>query len=80
MEESKAAEAKLSADEELAAAVAAWSVWLELEQSRPPSFPERHEKPEKRFSKDLEKYLKKNDAGPGSETAKAWLERYAAGA
>ena len=63
----------------LAASVAAWSGWLELELARPPSFPERHEKLEKKYSRSLEKYLKRNAGGPGSKTAEAWLERYAAG-
>jgi hypothetical protein len=77
-EASSAAEDALGANEELAASVAAWSAWLELAETRPPSFPARHEKLEKRYAKDLEKYLKKTADGPGGETAKAWLERYEA--
>lgn len=70
---------QLSADAELSASVQAWSAWLDLERARPPAFPERPKKAgkaEKRYARNLEKYLKKNARGPGRETARAWLQRY----
>lgn len=76
-EAASAIEDRLEADPELAASVEAWAAWLEVERSRPPAFPERAEKAEKRFARTLEKYLKKNTEGPGRARARTWLERYA---
>jgi hypothetical protein len=73
-----AATDRLRANAELSTSVDAWSAWLELEQARPPAFPERREKVEKRYARELEKYLKKSAEGPGHELVAAWLERYAA--
>lgn len=54
--------------------VRAHIAWLELAAQRPPLFTSRFEKPEKRYARKLESYLKKNPAGPGAPTASAWLE------
>jgi hypothetical protein len=68
----------LRANEELSTFVDAWLAWLELERARPPTFPARNEKLEKRYARELEKYLKKNADGPGRGIARAWLERSSA--
>ncbi len=65
--------------EAFAAAVAVEDAWGEIARARPPLFPLRREKAEKRFEKALKKYLDKNPDSPHRKTAEAWLTAFAAG-
>jgi hypothetical protein len=71
-----AIDGRLTEDPDFAGSVEAWSAWIELRDARPPAFPLRREKPEAKYAKALEKFLKKNEGAPGAEQAGAWLEQY----
>lgn len=70
---------RLAEDSSFAATFESWTTWIELGNERPPAFPERHEKLEKRYAKSLEKYLKVQSDGPGAAQAREWLELFEAG-
>lgn len=57
--------------------VEGWRIWLELAAERPPLFPGRREKAEKRYAAKLKSYVKKRSEGPGAELAREWLDVYA---
>ena len=69
----------LAPDPEFVALVEGWEAWRDVRRQRPPSFPLRREKPEKRFAKTLEKYVKKHADGPGVEEAKSLLTAWRGG-
>lgn len=66
-------------DEALAADLAAAAAWRELERTRPALFPARREREEKRWAKELRRFLDRHPAGPGRSEAEALLASWSAG-